>query len=116
LWSYQKVFYGDITVEKNKTLADISVRELAILGTMAVITLWMGIGSTFITGRTATASQSVIDQMKRPQHAEEVLIPAKPAAQPAATQPVNATSNSLASAPNAAAAAKQNSLERLGTR
>jgi NADH-quinone oxidoreductase subunit M len=98
LWSYQKVFYGDVTVEKNRTLPDISVRERAILVTMAVITLWMGIGSVFITGRTATASKSVIDQMDRPQRAEEAIRPSTPA--PAAPS----------------AAQKPTSLERLGTR
>jgi NADH-quinone oxidoreductase subunit M len=98
LWSYQKVFYGDITVEKNRALPDVSARERAILVTMAVITLWMGIGSVFITGRTASASDSVIEQMKRPPRAEEASKPTTPA--PAAPR----------------AAQKPNSLERLGTR
>ena len=106
LWSYQKVFYGDITVEKNRTLPDLSARERAILVTMAVITLWMGIGSVFITGRTAAASKSVIDQMTRPQRAEEAAAPAKLAPQ------VGQQSNGSA----AIAVPKSNSLERLGTR
>jgi NADH-quinone oxidoreductase subunit M len=115
LWSYQKVFYGDITVEKNRTLPDISTRERAILVTMAVITLWMGIGSTFFTDRTASASQAVIDQMQRPQHAEEAIVPApaKPS-RPAPGRPANATGSAIA--PIASAAPRPNSLERLGTR
>ena len=36
---------------------------------MAVVTLWMGIGSVFITRRTAAASQNVLDQMTQPQGA-----------------------------------------------
>src|ERR1700682_1137128 len=52
LWSYQRVFFGEVTVEKNRTLPDVSARERFILVTMAVITLWMGLGSVFITGRT----------------------------------------------------------------
>src|SRR5690242_5115892 len=64
LWSYQRVFFGEITREKNRTLPDASAREKWILATMAVITLWMGIGSTFITARTAAASQDVIDQVE----------------------------------------------------
>jgi NADH-quinone oxidoreductase subunit M len=101
LWSYQKVFYGDVTVEKNRTLPDISARERVILVTMAVITLWMGIGSVFITGRTASASDSVIEQMKRPLRAEEAV---------GARHAVPAASTG----PNAAQ--KPTSLERLGTR
>jgi NADH-quinone oxidoreductase subunit M len=106
LWSYQRVFFGEITVEKNRTLPDVSARERAILVTMAVITLWMGIGSVFITGRTAAASQSVIEQMTRPQRAEEATAPAKLAPQ------VGPQSTGSA----AIAAPKSNSLERLGTR
>jgi NADH-quinone oxidoreductase subunit M len=110
LWSYQKVFYGDITVEKNRTLPDLSARERAILVTMAVITLWMGIGSVFITGRTAAASNSVIDQMTRPPRAEEAQSPvgARHAVPSSSALPAAST------APDAAP--KQNSLERLGTR
>src|SRR4029453_771869 len=41
LWSYQRVFYGDVTVEKNKTLPDASERERFILATMCAVILWM---------------------------------------------------------------------------
>jgi NADH-quinone oxidoreductase subunit M len=65
LWAYQRVFFGDVTVEKNRALPDISHREFGILVTMAVLTLWMGIGSTFFTHRFAASSQNVLDQMQR---------------------------------------------------
>jgi NADH-quinone oxidoreductase subunit M len=72
LWSYQRVFFGEVTVEKNRTLPDASPREKWILATMAVITLWMGIGSPYFTRRFAAASQNVLDQMQRqfPQEAQ----------------------------------------------
>jgi NADH-quinone oxidoreductase subunit M len=63
LWAYQRVFFGDVTVEKNRALADVSPREKWILVTMAVVTLWMGIGSTFFTRRFAASCQNVLDQM-----------------------------------------------------
>jgi NADH-quinone oxidoreductase subunit M len=105
LWSYQRVFFGEITVEKNRTLPDVSARERWILATMAVITLWMGIGSVFITGRTAAASQSVIEQMIRLPRAYDARTPRK-----AAPESGQQTSGSASAAP------KQNSLERLGIR
>jgi len=115
LWSYQKVFFGDITVEKNRALPDISARERAILVTMAVITLWMGIGSVFITGRTAAASQSVIDQMDRPQRPEEAV--GARHVYPELRRAVPAASTAPNIAPAAPSAAqKSTSLERLGTR
>jgi NADH-quinone oxidoreductase subunit M len=65
LWAYQRVFFGELTVEKNRALPDASKREIGILATMAVLTLWMGIGSTFFTHRFAASSQNVLDQMQR---------------------------------------------------
>jgi NADH-quinone oxidoreductase subunit M len=106
LWSYQRVFFGEITREKNRTLPDASAREKWILATMAVVTLWMGIGSTFITKRTATAAQDVIDQVE-PQRAYE-------AAAPNLSTPARATPQTKRD--SATAAAKVIPTERLGVR
>ena len=42
---------------------------------MSVIMLWMGIGSTYFTRRTAAASQTIIDQVE-PQRPYEASVPA----------------------------------------
>jgi NADH-quinone oxidoreductase subunit M len=76
LWSYQRVFFGEITHEKNRELPDASLRERWILATMAVVILWMGIGSASITGRTAAASDAVLKQMER-NFAHEAAAPEK---------------------------------------
>jgi NADH-quinone oxidoreductase subunit M len=70
LWSYQRVFFGEITVEKNHTLPDATERERFILATMSIVILWMGIGSAFLTRRTEAASQTIRNQMERPQWQE----------------------------------------------
>jgi NADH-quinone oxidoreductase subunit M len=75
LWSYQRVFFGDITIEKNKTLPDASGRERFILATMSIFILWMGIGSAFLTRRTATATDTIRKSMQRQQWPEEALAP-----------------------------------------
>ncbi len=114
LWSYQRVWFGEITHEKNKSLPDVSARERWILITMAIVTLWMGVGSAFITNRTARSSQTVIDQVN-PQRLYEGQAPISPA--------VNAP-NAHATAPLTAApiavvtpaVAQQISLERRATR
>jgi NADH-quinone oxidoreductase subunit M len=80
LWSYQRVFFGEITHDKNKTLPDVSARERWILVTMAIVTLWMGVGSAYITRRTAVSSQTVIDQV----NPERLYQGAAPAAAPPA--------------------------------
>src|SRR5205807_5650359 len=58
--------------DKNRALPDTSPREKWILVTMAAITLWMGIGSSFFTRRFAASSQNVLDQMQR-QYPQEAL-------------------------------------------
>jgi NADH-quinone oxidoreductase subunit M len=100
LWAYQRVFFGEATVEKNKALPDVSVREKWILITMSVVTLWMGIGSAFLTRRTAASVQNVLEQMGA-QSAQEATAPA---------------TNALGGAAHTAAALRQISLERPGTR
>jgi NADH-quinone oxidoreductase subunit M len=67
LWSYQRVFFGSITQEKNGTLPDGDMRERGMLFLMVVIMLWMGIGSPFFTRRTETSTQNVLQLMQRPQ-------------------------------------------------
>jgi NADH-quinone oxidoreductase subunit M len=118
LWSYQKVFYGDVTVEKNKTLSDLSAREMWILASVAVIVLWMGIGSTTITSRTANASQSVIDLVEHAGRPQQAAAPGAPIIRPASTS-ATAIPSGGGSSRNAAADAssKQNPIqERLGAR
>jgi NADH-quinone oxidoreductase subunit M len=77
LWAYQRVFFGEVTVEKNKTLSDVSAREKWVLVTMCVATLWMGIGSAFITHRTAASVQNVLEQMGAQSPQEAFANPSK---------------------------------------
>jgi NADH-quinone oxidoreductase subunit M len=90
LWAYQRVFFGEVTVEKNKTLPDVSMREKWILLSMAVVTLWMGLGSAFITRRTAASVQNVLEQMGS-QSPQEAAAPktAKPAVAVGALAPTS---------------------------
>ena len=67
LWSYQRVFFGGLTQDKNGKLPDLDTRERAILAVLAAIILWMGIGSTFFTRRTEAYTQNVLQLMQRPQ-------------------------------------------------
>ena len=67
LWSYQRVFFGSVTQEKNRALPDADARERGILLVMAAIMLWMGIGSPFFTRRTEAATQNILQLMNRPE-------------------------------------------------
>jgi NADH-quinone oxidoreductase subunit M len=67
LWSYQRVFFGETSNDKNKFLPDVSLREKWMLITIAFVTLWMGIGSADFTHRFAASCDAVLSQMQRPQ-------------------------------------------------
>jgi len=67
LWSYQRVFFGSLTQDKNGKLSDLDMRERGILFAMAALILWMGIGSPFFTRRTETYTQNVLQLMNRPE-------------------------------------------------
>ena len=63
LWSYQRVFFGEVTHEKNRELTDTSARENWMLAVLAVVILWMGISSPFFTRRFAAPCKTVLEQM-----------------------------------------------------
>jgi NADH-quinone oxidoreductase subunit M len=67
LWAYQRVFFGGVTHEKNRTLPDADRREQLVLLAMAVVILWMGIGSAGFTRRTESSTRNVFELMQRPQ-------------------------------------------------
>lgn len=67
LWAYQRVFFGGVTQEKNRSLPDADPLERGILVTMAVVILWMGIGSAAFTRRTEVSARNVLVLMQRPQ-------------------------------------------------
>jgi NADH-quinone oxidoreductase subunit M len=66
LWAYQRTFFGEITVEKNRTLPDADLRERSLLWVMAAMILFMGIGSTVFTSRTENTVRQVLEQMQPP--------------------------------------------------
>jgi len=62
LWAYQRVFYGEITVEKNRTLKDVNPREQWVLVTMCFLMLWLGLHSRFFLLRFEQPCQTILQQ------------------------------------------------------
>ncbi len=81
LWAYQRVALGEVTVEKNRALPDASGRERFILGTLAVVILFMGIASPYFTRPMEPAADALLQQMnnqlQRPQNAMRRGVPVK---------------------------------------
>jgi NADH-quinone oxidoreductase subunit M len=67
LWAYQRVIYGEATRATNRALPDCSPRERLIFWPLCIMILWMGVASPLFLSRTETATQTVLELMKRPQ-------------------------------------------------
>jgi NADH-quinone oxidoreductase subunit M len=69
LWAYQRVALGEVTVEKNRKLADASTRERIILATLALAILFMGVASPLFTRRMALSTENVLRSFNQMQNA-----------------------------------------------
>ena len=81
LWAYQRVGFGEVTVEKNRTLPDASGRERLILATMAVAITFMGVASPLFTRRMQSSTNNLLNQMERVHNVSQPAV-----YDPAATQ------------------------------
>jgi NADH-quinone oxidoreductase subunit M len=43
LWLYQRMFFGEIENDKNKSLPDLNMREWAYMLPLVIMSLWIGI-------------------------------------------------------------------------
>jgi NADH-quinone oxidoreductase subunit M len=43
LWLYQRMFFGEVTNEKNKLLPDLNAREWAYMMPLVIMALWIGV-------------------------------------------------------------------------
>jgi NADH-quinone oxidoreductase subunit M len=105
LWSYQRVFFGEVTHQKNRALPDTDARENWILATVVIVTLWMGLGSPFFTRRFAVACKTAVEQANH-SFAQEAALPAS----------IPKTAQSEISVRILASTATSTSSERSGTR
>jgi len=81
LWAYQRVAYGEVTVEKNRTLPDASRRERVILATVAAVIIFMGVASPLFTQRMEVSSDNILHLMERSQNASRpAVVPSHPKA------------------------------------
>jgi len=67
LWSYQRLIYGPVTLEKNKSLPDASTRERVCLASVCAVALFMGVASPLFTARSEnTVTRIRLYEMTRP--------------------------------------------------
>jgi len=64
LWSYQRLIYGPVTLDKNKTLPDAAPREQFTLAAVCVMALVMGVASPLFLRRSETTVSRIRLEMQ----------------------------------------------------
>jgi NADH-quinone oxidoreductase subunit M len=63
LWMLQRVFFGEVTNEKNHGLKDLSPREVLVFLPLIVMIFWMGVYSKPFVSRMEPAVKQFVEQM-----------------------------------------------------
>jgi NADH-quinone oxidoreductase subunit M len=66
LWMVQRVFYGEVTQDKNRSLPDLSGRELAVLLPLVALALVMGVASPLFTRKIEPAADALVLRTRGP--------------------------------------------------
>jgi NADH-quinone oxidoreductase subunit M len=65
LWMVKRVFYGEVTHEKNRGLADLTLREATVLVPLVVLALVMGVASPLFTKRIEPSAEALVRQVQQ---------------------------------------------------
>jgi len=63
LWMLQRVFFGEVTNEKNLELKDLNAREIFVFLPLIVMIFWMGVYSKPFVSRMEPAVTQFVEQM-----------------------------------------------------
>jgi NADH-quinone oxidoreductase subunit M len=64
LWSYQRVFFGTVEDEANRTLRDLSIREWTVLVPIVVFIVWIGFFPKTLLDKSAPAVRQIVAQVQ----------------------------------------------------
>ena len=71
LWMFQRVFYGKVTNERNRSLPDLSFREWAIVGPLAAVAILIGVFPNVFLKPMEPAVQRIVERVQA--HQPETL-------------------------------------------
>ncbi|MBI2795971.1 MAG: NADH-quinone oxidoreductase subunit M [Gemmatimonadetes bacterium] len=63
LWALQRIIFNPLDNRENATLSDLNRRELAVMGVIAVLIVWLGVMPEPLLSRTASASRRLVDRV-----------------------------------------------------
>ncbi len=81
LWMVQRVFFGPMTHDENKSLTDLDARETGLLIPIMIFIVWIGVYPSLFTGYSEGHIRHLLEQSKL--KAERVLAATETAALPA---------------------------------
>ncbi|HSR68068.1 MAG TPA: NADH-quinone oxidoreductase subunit M [Acidobacteriota bacterium] len=64
LWMYQRVFLGKVSSSENRTLSDLSPREIGLLLPLVILALWMGLYSSSFLRPMDASIQKIVDRVE----------------------------------------------------
>jgi NADH-quinone oxidoreductase subunit M len=67
LWLYQRVFFGELTHEKNKGLEDVNLREILTLAPLIVMCFWIGLYPKPFFEMTAKSAEKIVVAVSAPE-------------------------------------------------
>jgi NADH-quinone oxidoreductase subunit M len=70
LWMFQRVMWGEVTHEVNKTLKDLSWREIAIFLPLLLFIVWIGVYPNTFLNKTKATTESFIAMMEKAKSTE----------------------------------------------
>jgi NADH-quinone oxidoreductase subunit M len=80
LWLYQRVFFGELKHEENKTLQDVNLREVLTLAPLVLACVWIGVYPKPFFEMTAPASAKIVAAVETARGARTQAAAALPAA------------------------------------
>jgi len=87
LWMVQRVLYGEVTNEKNRSLPDLSLREWVVLGPLLALALFMGVASPLFTRSIEPSVNALVLKVESQQRATAAAAARAAEAKPAAAAP-----------------------------
>jgi NADH-quinone oxidoreductase subunit M len=64
-WMYQRVIFGPITHEENRTLSDLSPREILVFAPIVVLVFWMGIYPKPLLSRMEPSIHAIVAHVEK---------------------------------------------------
>ena len=82
LWMCQRVFFGKITHDENRSLLDLTKREIGLLLPVLLFIVWIGVYPGTFLGLSSANTKAIVTAVTRQAASPSTASPAKPSETP----------------------------------